>query len=163
MKTKKPRFGKAVKPAARTVRRVTRSKPKTLRRKPSPAKAKSATRKSPQQPKRAVKRKTGAAIRTKVVRKRVIRKPKAEASPMPIESAQAEQTLLDSITKKPNRAVKRKTKVAVKTKTVRKWVIRKPRAKASPIPIESAQAEQAPLDRSEEHTSELQSLRHLVC
>src|ERR1035441_6104023 len=163
MKTKKPRFGKAVKPAARTVRRVVRTKPKVRHRKPGLAKAKGAKRKTPKKPKRVVKRKTRVSVKTKAVRKRVIRKPKAEASPMPIESAQAEQTLLDSITKKPNRAVKRKTKVAVKTKTVRKWVIRKPRAKASPIPIESAQAEQAPLDRSEEHTSELQSLRHLVC
>src|ERR1039458_1903062 len=163
MRTKKPRSGKAVKPAARTVRRVTRSKPKTLRRKPSPAKAKGGKRKTPKKPSRVVKRKPRAVVKTKPVRRRVIRKSRAKASPIPIESVQAEQTPLHGVTKKPKRVAKRKTRVAVKTKAVRKRVIRKPRPKTSSIPIGSAQAEQAPLDsitkkpkrgvRSEEHTS----------
>src|ERR1017187_2486552 len=147
MRTKKPRSGKAVKPAARTVHRVTRSKPKTLHRKPGPAKAKGGKRRTPKQPDRVVKRKPRAAVKTKPVRKRVIRKSRAKASPILIGSAQAEQTRVDSITKKPKRVAKRNPRVAVKTKAVRKRVIRKPRARTSPIPIERAQAEQAPLDR----------------
>src|ERR1035438_941281 len=88
MRTKKPRSGKAVKPAARPVRRVPRGKPKTLRRRPSPAKAKGSKGKPPKKPKRIVKRKPRAAVKTKVVRKRVIRKPRAKASPIRLERAQ---------------------------------------------------------------------------
>jgi hypothetical protein len=150
MRTKKPRSGKAAKPAGRTVRRVARTKPKAPRRKPSHAKAKGGKPKTPKKSKRVVKRKTKAAVKTKTVRKRVSRKPKAEAVPIPIESTQVEQTPLDSITQQPNRIVKRKTRAAVKTKTVTKRVIRKPKAEASPIPIESALAEPTPLDRIRE-------------
>src|ERR1017187_3052075 len=88
MRTKKPRSRKAVKSAARTVRRATLSKPRTLRRKPSPANSKGAKRTTPKKPKRVLKRKTRAAVKTKTVRKRIIRKPKARALPIPIASEQ---------------------------------------------------------------------------
>src|ERR1035441_10688902 len=88
MRTKKPRSRKAVKSAARTVRRATLSKPRTLRRKPSPAHTKGAKRTTPKKPKRVLKRKTRAAVKTKTVRKRIIRKPRARALPIPIASEQ---------------------------------------------------------------------------
>ena len=88
MRAKKPRSGKAVKPAARTVRRVTRSKPKTLRRKPSPAKAKGGKRKTPKKPKLRARGKSKTAVKAKTVRTRVMRKPRAKASSIPVESAQ---------------------------------------------------------------------------
>ena len=73
-------------PAARTVRRVTRSKAKTLRRKPSPAKAEGAKRKTAMKAKQIVRRKTKVAIKTKTVRKQVLRKPRARVLPFPIAS-----------------------------------------------------------------------------
>ena len=88
MKTKKPRSGKAVKPAARSVRRVPRSKPKILRRKPSPAKAKGAKSKTPKKPKRLPRPNSRTAVKAKTVRKRVIRKPKMKVPSVPVESAQ---------------------------------------------------------------------------
>ena len=94
MRTKKSRSGKAVKPAARTVRRVARGKPKPARRKPLPAKIKRAKRTTPRKPKRVVKRKTRVAVKAKTVRKRVIRKPRAKASPSPVKSAQTVAPLL---------------------------------------------------------------------
>jgi hypothetical protein len=88
MRTKKPRSGKAVKPAARTVRRVARSKPKTLRRQTSPAQVKRGKRKTPRKPKLPARGKTTAAVKAKTVRKRVARKPRASVSSIPVESAQ---------------------------------------------------------------------------
>ena len=121
MKTKKPRSGKAAKPAARTVRRVTRSKSKTPRRKPSPAKAKD-----------------GKSKITARLSRSQSREPKVES--IGAEGfEQAEPTPLDSIAKKPKRIVKRRTRAAVKAKTASKRVIRKPRSKASSIPVENAQ------------------------
>src|ERR1035438_3887506 len=86
MRTKKPRSGKAVTPAARSVRRVTRSKPKTPRRKPSVAKAKGAKRRPAKKAKLLVRRKTRVAVKAKTARKRVLRKPKARGLPFPIAS-----------------------------------------------------------------------------
>jgi hypothetical protein len=88
MKTKKPRSGKAVKLAARSVRRVPRSKPKTLRRKPSPTKTKGAKSKTTKKPKRLPRPNTRTAVKAKTVRKRVIRKPKMKVPSIPVESAQ---------------------------------------------------------------------------
>jgi uncharacterized protein len=79
MKTKKPRAGKAVKPAARTIRRATRSKPKTLRRKPSPVKSKAAKSKATKKPKRPARPRTRTPAKVKPVRRRVIRKPRVVA------------------------------------------------------------------------------------
>src|ERR1017187_115784 len=124
MKTKKPRFGKAVKPAARTVRRVVRTKPKVPRRKPGLAKAKGAKRKTPKKPKRVVKRKTRVSVKTKAVRKQVIRKPKAKASPIiPISPPKEEREIESAV----GSSIKRRIKAD------REQVIRKPKAKASPI------------------------------
>src|ERR1039457_3450004 len=86
MRTKKPRSGKAVTPAARIVRRVTRSKPKTPRRKPSLAKAKGAKRRPAKKAKLLVRRKTKVAVKAKTARKRVLRKPRARVLPFPIAS-----------------------------------------------------------------------------
>src|ERR1035438_150683 len=86
MRTKKPRSGKAVTPAARSVRRVTRSKPKTLRRKPSPTKAKGAKRRPAKKAKLLVRHKTRVAVKAKTARKRVLRKPTARVLPFPIAS-----------------------------------------------------------------------------
>jgi hypothetical protein len=103
MRTKKPRSEKAVKPAARAVRRMARRKPKTLRRKPIPAEAKRAERKTPGKPKRAVRGKTRVAVKvktavkTKAVRKRVIRKPRAKASSIPVKRAQTVAPLLTGL------------------------------------------------------------------
>ena len=77
-----------MKPAARSVGRVPRSKPKTLRRKPSPAKLKRAKSKTTKQPKLLARIKTRSAAKAKSVRKRVIRKPKMKVPPIPVESAQ---------------------------------------------------------------------------
>lgn len=89
MKTKKPRSGKAVKPAARTVRRVLRRKPKTLRRKPSPAKTKGAKSKPTEKPKLLARKQTKSPVKAKALRKRIIRKSKVKAPSIPVESAQA--------------------------------------------------------------------------
>src|ERR1035441_736729 len=86
MRTKKPRSGKAVTPAARTLRRVTRSKPRTHRRKPSPTKAKGAKRRPAKKAKLLVRRKTRVAVKAKTARKPVIRKPRARVLPFPIPS-----------------------------------------------------------------------------
>src|ERR1019366_7992270 len=86
MRTKKPRSGKAVTPAARTLRRVTRSKPRTHRRKPSPTKAKGAKRRPAKKAKLLVRRKTRVPVKAKTARKRVIRKPRARVLPFPIAS-----------------------------------------------------------------------------
>src|ERR1017187_4917931 len=86
MRTKKPRSGKAVISAARTLRRVTRSKPKTPRRKPSPIKAKGAKRRPAKKAKLLVRRKTRVAVKAKTARKPVIRKPRARVLPFPIAS-----------------------------------------------------------------------------
>jgi hypothetical protein len=86
MRTKKSRSGKAVKPAARTVRRVTRTKPKASRRRLSPAKVKGGKRKTPKKPKRVTKGKPRVAVKARTVRKRVLRKPKAKVTR--VESAQ---------------------------------------------------------------------------
>src|ERR1019366_5182846 len=86
MRTKKPRSGKAVTPAARTLRRVTRSKPKTPRRKPSTTKAKGAKRRPAKKAKLLVRHKTRVAVKAKRARKRVLRKPRARVLPFPIAS-----------------------------------------------------------------------------
>jgi uncharacterized protein len=88
MKTKKPRSGKAVKPAARSVRRVPLSKRKTLRRKPSPAKVKGAKSKTTKKPKLPARKKTRSPIKSKAPKKRIIRKPKVKVPSIPVESAQ---------------------------------------------------------------------------
>ena len=90
MKTKKPRSAKAVKPAGRAVRRVTRKKSKTLRRKASPAKVKRAKSKRTKRPASPIRRKTKAAARTKRTRKRVTRRPRTKPSPIPVEGGQLE-------------------------------------------------------------------------
>jgi uncharacterized protein len=77
-----------VKPAARTVRRVTRSKPKTLRRKPSPAKAKSPKTKTTKKPKLLARGKARPTVKPKTVGKRAVRKPRPATSPIPLESTQ---------------------------------------------------------------------------
>jgi hypothetical protein len=87
MRTKKPRSGKAVKPAARTVRRAAPTKPKAPRHKPSPVKVKRAKRKTAKKPALIVKRKTRAAVKAKTVRKRVIPKPRAKAPSIPVKGA----------------------------------------------------------------------------
>src|ERR1035437_6191639 len=86
MRTKKPRSGKAVTPAARSVRRVTRSKPKAPRRKPSPTKAKGAKRRPAKKAKLLVRRKIRVAAKAKTARKRVLRKPRARVSRIPVAS-----------------------------------------------------------------------------
>ena len=86
MKTKKPRSGKAVKPAARTVRRVTRRKLKTTRAKASPAKRLLGKAKTTKRPAPVAKAKPRAAARNKRIRKRVIRKTLVKAPSIPVES-----------------------------------------------------------------------------
>ena len=131
MKTKKPRFGKAVKPAARTVRRVVRTKPKVPRRKPSLAKAKGGKRKTQTKSKLVAKSKPRVAVKTKTVRKRVVRKPRAKASPIiPISPPKEEREIESAV----GGSVKMR-----RIKAVSKRVARKPRAKASSIAVESAQ------------------------
>jgi len=76
-----------VKPAARTVRRVPQNKPKTPRRKTSPAKARRGKSTTSRKPKLLARGKTRTAVKAKTVRKRVIRKPRAKASSSPVESA----------------------------------------------------------------------------
>ena len=77
-----------MKPAARTVRRVPRSKPKTLRRRPSPAKTKRASSKTTKKSKLRARTKTRSAVKAKTLRKRVIRKPKVKVPSIPVKSAQ---------------------------------------------------------------------------
>ncbi len=84
MKTKKPRSGKAAKPAARVVRRVARSKPKVLRRKASPAKRKVPKRKAATKLKLPAKGKPRTTAKLKRVTRRVIRKPRAKTSPISV-------------------------------------------------------------------------------
>jgi len=82
MKRKRPRSTKAVKPAARLLRRATRPKPALSRRKTGPRKA---------YPGRRVpaRRKTGAAAKVKAIRRRPTRRTTAKALlPLP-ESKQA--------------------------------------------------------------------------
>ena len=73
-------------PAARSVRRVTPSKPKAPCRKPSVAKAKGAKRRPAKKAKLLVRRKTRVAVKAKTARKRVLRKPRARVLPFPIAS-----------------------------------------------------------------------------
>ena len=89
MRTKKSRSGKAVKPAARTVRRAARRSQSSAAANPARRKPKLANAKPQKKPKRVAKRKTRAAVKTKTVRKRLIRKPRAKASSIPPESAPA--------------------------------------------------------------------------
>ena len=112
MRTKKPRSGKAVKSAARTVRRVTRSKPKTLRHKPSLAKTKGAKRTTPKKSKRVLKRKTRAPVKTKTVRKRVIRKPRARALPIPIASEQPVPPVVAAVEQEPGASLTEQPEVS---------------------------------------------------
>ncbi len=86
MKTKKPRSGKAAKTAARSLSRGTRSKPKTLRRKASPATVKARKRKATTKVKKAARTKTKAAAKVKRLKKVIIRKPRARALPTPVTS-----------------------------------------------------------------------------
>ena len=86
MKTKKPRSGKTVKPATRTIRRVAGTKPKSPRRKPSPAKAKGGKGRIRKKLKLPAQGKTRTVAKAKAARKRVIRRPRAEASLIPVAS-----------------------------------------------------------------------------
>lgn len=86
MKTKKPRSGKAVKPATRTIRRVARTKPKAPRRKPSPAKTKGGKGRIRKKLKLPARGKTRTVAKAKTARKRVIRRPKAKAPLIPVAS-----------------------------------------------------------------------------
>ena len=88
MKTKKPRSAKAAKPARRAVRRVTRKKPRTLRRKTSPAKPKRAASKRPRKPASPIRRRTRAPARTKRLRRPVTRRLRTRRSPIPAETEQ---------------------------------------------------------------------------
>ena len=86
MKTKKPRSGKAAKPAAQTLRRGTRSKPKTPRRKASSATLNARKRKTASKVKKPVRAKTKVAAKVKRLKKVIIRKPRARALPIPVAS-----------------------------------------------------------------------------
>jgi hypothetical protein len=86
MKTKKPRSGKAAKPAAQTLSCRTRSKPKTPRRKASLAAGKGRQRKTTSKVKKPARVKTKAAAKIKRPRNVIIRKPRASASPIPVVS-----------------------------------------------------------------------------
>src|ERR1017187_4127216 len=149
MKTKKPRSGKAVKPAARSIRRVTRSKPKTLHRKPIPAEPKDGKSKTTKKPKLPVRPRTSTAVKVKLVRRRGIRKSRLEASPIPVEleskilrrnpspaKPKGGESMTTQKSKLPARA---KATTAAKVKRVRSRVIRKPRVIAAPIPLASEQ------------------------
>ena len=89
MKTKKPRSAKAVKPAARTIRRVAQTKPKARRPKPSPAKVKGGKGRTRKKPKLPAQGKTRTVAKTKTARKRVIRKPRAKVSPILVADEQS--------------------------------------------------------------------------
>ena len=82
MKNKKPPSAKAVKPARRTVRRLTRGKPGAPRRKTSPAKRTSARRKRARKPAPLAKAKTRGVPKTKKTRRLIARKPRARRSPL---------------------------------------------------------------------------------
>ena len=86
MKTKKPRSGKAAKPAAQTLSRGTRSKPKPPRRKASLAAGKGRQRKTTSKVKKPARVKTKAAAKIKRPRKVIVRKPRASALPIPVVS-----------------------------------------------------------------------------
>ena len=149
MKTKKPRSGKAVKPTARAIRRVTRSKPKTLRRKPIPAELEDGKSKTTKRLKLPARPRARTAAKVKSVRRRVVRRPKPEASPIPL--APESKTLRpkpspakpeggESVTpRKPKLPARLRTRTAAKVKRVRRRVIRKPRIEAAPLPIAGEQ------------------------
>jgi len=88
MKTKKPRSRKAVKPAARTIRRVARAKPKAPRRKAGRAKPKVPKPKTPKRSKLPARRKPRIAVKAKAPGKRAVRKPRAKAALVPLARLQ---------------------------------------------------------------------------
>ena len=90
MKRKQSRSGKAVKPASRNIRRVTKKQAGGSRRKTGPAKAKRAKTKRPKKAAAPTTGKTALAAKAKRVRKRIIRKPKTTALPVSVEVGQPE-------------------------------------------------------------------------
>ena len=81
MKAKKPRSGKAVRSAARTVRRLPRTKPTTGRRKTTSARPKVRATKTARQPRALARAKATITPKAKPLRKRVIPKARAKAAP----------------------------------------------------------------------------------